>query len=47
MRIWIDSGIIHGMKKTRAVRKKPINNAELPNDVEALKQLLLAAEEKL
>ena len=35
------------MKKTRAVRKKSINNADLPNDVEALKQRLLAAEEKL
>ena len=35
------------MKKTRAMRKKSINNTDLPNDVDALKQLLLAAEEKL
>lgn len=34
------------MKKTRAPRKKSISNPGLPNDVEALKQLLLAAEEK-
>lgn len=35
------------MKKTRSIGKKSISNADLPNDVEALKQLLLAAEDKL